>query len=306
MVRWASLAAAVLLVAVGSFWFQRQRVGADRSGMTVAVLNSDGTVGLRPPSGMDATSPAEPPSAPMAAAVPIRAAESKAAATPDSEESAVASSDAASGVATSLASGEAAVDPFLRTSDWDVVVLEVSSSDRSVAMKQIEAFMQKHGFNMNEHRDEVKTGSPDWLGVVLTSAPAVPQQMTDDAVSQGIVDDVEWDPRTIAETSREDLIDAVRRSLQTPTESELIHGRVYVAVPRINSEADHRTDDLAGTASEVLADPTGGGLTKPEGAPAGSGRMVRSPSLQSSRPVLLVFRFREPDSPDAVSSDGRI
>jgi hypothetical protein len=306
MVRWASLAAAVLLVVTGSFWFQRQRVGADRSGMTVAVLNSDGTVGLRPPSGLDATSPAEPPSAPMAAAAPIRAAESKAAATPDSEESAVASSSAASDVATSTAPGEAPVDPFLRTSDWDVVVLEVSSSDRSVAMKQIEAFMQKHGFSMNEHRDEVKTESPDWLGVILTSAPAVPQQMTDDAVSQGIVDDVEWDPRTIAETSREDLIDAVRRSLQTPTESELIHGRVYVAVPRNNSEADRRTNDLAGTASEVLADPTGGGLAKTEGAPAGSGRMVRSPSLQNARPVLLVFRFRGPESPDAATSDGRI
>ena len=218
------------------------------------------------------------------------------------------------------AAGIDAVRPLLQTRHWNIVVLKVSSKDRVTAMEQIQAFVRSNGLSvpgLNEVSGQDKSA---WLGVVLTSAPDSNRKFVDDAIQQGVAESADWDPREIAEASREELIDAVRRSLQFPTKSELYHGEIYFEVPRSSpSSGANPADDQPAEAMVIAA----AGLNAKE-ALATPGKLPIDPvsdtdesretlqtqtvlSKNASGVTLVVFQFQpDPIPAGKIESEGRI
>ncbi len=209
-----------------------------------------------------------------------------------------------------------AVRPLLQTEHWNIVVLKVSSKDRAKAMEQIQAFVISHGLSVPGLENESRHDTSAWLGVVLTSAPDSNRKFVDDAILQGVVESADWDPRRIAEASREELIDAVRRSLQFPTKSELYHGQVYLEVPREQpSVGIARTDAPQADAAEgglagVTMPATPQELSDPALATDDSPDTLQAEPMRSkstSAVTLVVFQFQPDVVPAGIDeSDGRI
>lgn len=69
------------------------------------------------------------------------------------------------------------------------------------------------------------------MGFVLTSAEPRSQQIVSE-MGAGIEEtSIETDPQRVGESSAEELISRIRTSLASPSQSELFHGMVYLAVP---------------------------------------------------------------------------
>jgi hypothetical protein len=117
--------------------------------------------------------------------------------------------------------------------NWNVVVVKVDSVDRGSTVRGIEQLVGRHGLNLQE---QTLNDHPEWLGVVLTSAPA-----EGNAILEGIREDVpessiDFDPLHVANTTPDAIIAVVRKALEHPTQSELHHGRIYVTTPKTGSE----------------------------------------------------------------------
>jgi hypothetical protein len=118
--------------------------------------------------------------------------------------------------------------------NWNVVVVKVDSADRGSTVRGIEQLVGRHGLSLQE---QTLNDHPEWLGVVLTSAPA-----EGNAILEGIREDVpessiDFDPLHVANTTPDEIIAVVRKALEHPTQSELHHGRIYVTTPRIGLDS---------------------------------------------------------------------
>lgn len=119
---------------------------------------------------------------------------------------------------------------------WNVVVVRMDDHDQSRTMQKVRAVVRSHGFEFARSAGEEM---PKWLGVVLSANASESLSLIHDIQQTVPEGTIERDPMRIAESSRAELIAAVRESLQYPTQSELHHGKVYLAMPdidRINAE----------------------------------------------------------------------
>ena len=113
---------------------------------------------------------------------------------------------------------------------WNVVVVQMDDHDRARTMQKVRAVVRNHGFEFARSAGEEM---PTWLGVVLSADASESLSLIKDIQQSVPEGTIERDPMRIAESSREELIAAVRESLQYPTQSELHHGKVYLAMPDI-------------------------------------------------------------------------
>jgi len=217
------------------------------------------------------------------------------------------------------AEGLDAVRPLLQTDQWNIVVLKVSSKDRAIAMDQIQAILRSNGLSVRGLNKESGLDKSAWLGVVLTSAPTSNQKFIDDAILQGVAESADWEPREIAEASQKELINAIRRSLNFPTESELYHGEVYVEVSRTAPSPESLAAVTHPADGDTIADAGSNakdGNAKSFSLPADPAPAVDNvPAAPGSETVLsnvsgvtlVVFQFQPDPMPAGnAESDGRI
>lgn len=208
--------------------------------------------------------------------------------------------------------------------DWKVVVVKVGAVDRSDVKDRVGKVLQQHGLLL---ADAASVAMPEWLAVVL-STDALVQQSLVQAVSVAVDGKVsEWNPAGIRSAAREEIVAAVRRSLQSPTQAELARGEIYVAVRGV--PAFLAADGLSNSSAEEQAR-LGNRVDFYNGLNGATGRAAEAKQLQaaakpparsgakaadqqqlaeSAAPVsggnvtLLVFEFPDSDAPQE-NSDG--
>jgi len=194
----------------------------------------------------------------------------------------------AEGSSGSLSERDFLIQPLLESTNWNIVVVHLDEKDRDHAMQRIQSIIHEHGLRLQNATDAgpsdfAHSGQTDFVGVVLTSAVSANDELVT-AIERTVTDfPVEREQRGLAETRREEIIEAVRNSLQHPTRSELHHGKVYVAL----STGGQNGSTAAGS---VLAD----SATPPTSAMAraaadAEGRVVDGPLAAVT---LVVFEFR--------------
>jgi len=208
--------------------------------------------------------------------------------------------------------------------EWKVVVVKVGAVDRSDVKDRVGKVLQQHGLML---ADAAPVDMPEWLAVVL-STDALVQQSLLQAVSVAVDGHVsEWNPARIRSAAREEIVAAVRRSLQFPTQAELARGEIYVAVRGV--PAFLAAGGISGSSAEQQArlgnrvdfynglngaTGTAGEAKGPQAAampPARSSAKVADHQrlAENAAPVsggnvtLLVFEFPDSDDPQE-NSDG--
>lgn len=205
--------------------------------------------------------------------------------------------------------------PLAAADHWNVVVLTVTTSDREQAMKQIGAFIDSRGYKMPEL--PAVSADSEWVGVVLKSAASSEQrELVNEAVGAGVAKSAEWDPRSIASATREELLAAAYRSMQSPTQSELYHGQVFLAVskPKLllaESDANQASGGAVGSAARVRGGGAEGNVPSEPETLADKHEPADRPLPSnadgaSSRSMLIVFRFAAADPARPAADDGRI
>ena len=132
--------------------------------------------------------------------------------------------------------------------EWKVVLVKVGAVDRSDVKERVGKVLQQHGLLL---ADTAPVAMPDWLAVVL-STDALVQQSLVQAVSVAVDGQVsEWNPALMRSAARDEIVAAVRRSLQSPTQAELARGEIYVAVRGVPQHP--AAGGLPGSSVEELA-----------------------------------------------------
>jgi len=208
--------------------------------------------------------------------------------------------------------------------EWKVVVVKVGAVDRSDVKDRVGKVLQQHGLML---ADAAPVDMPEWLAVVL-STDALVQQSLLQAVSVAVDGHVsEWNPARIRSAAREEIVAAVRRSLQFPTQAELARGEIYVAVRGV--PAFLAAGGISGSSAEQQArlgnrvdfynglNGATGTAGEAKGPQAAAKPLARSAAkvadqqqlAESAAPVsggnvtLLVFEFPDSDAPQE-NSDG--
>jgi len=148
--------------------------------------------------------------------------------------------------------GAAASNPQVQlladAAEWKVVLVKVGAVDRSDVKERVGKVLQQHGLLL---ADTAPVAMPDWLAVVL-STDALVQQSLVQAVSVAVDGQVsEWNPALMRSAARDEIVAAVRRSLQSPTQAELARGEIYVAVRGVPQHP--AAGGLPGSSVEELA-----------------------------------------------------
>ncbi len=111
--------------------------------------------------------------------------------------------------------------------DWKVVVVRVGRDDREQIVDKVGAVLQRYGLQLESSAKDMDAA---WMGVVLTSVGETRQNVIQDVEAAVGTAPAEWNPAEVLSSTREQIIAAVRQSLRSPTESEILSGEVYVAV----------------------------------------------------------------------------
>ena len=210
----------------------------------------------------------------------------------DSREAVVASTDAAGDLAKAIPEDSVVADltevelqPLLSSENWNIVVVRVDSKDRAQAMQQIESIANNHGLQLDKSRGSDKA---DWLGVVLTSA-VVDRDDVVNEMEQGLgrVSDGSDSP-LIGDVDRRDVVNAVRKSFESPTQSELHHGRIFLALPVLDNSPG-RSSEVPN--QELLAD-----------AKASPQRTLAVPEVGERSAKVMADSFAMPVLPAAEDS----
>ena len=206
-----------------------------------------------------AGAPAPAPGAPggFAAARPA-AAEEKSDATANSE----------------LRSIDNPIQTLLTEQDWNVVVVRVRSGSPEDVLKELRSLLSRHGLELARSQP---TTMPEWLGVFLPASIPARQKLLEEVQQSLTVDPPEWDPAEIMRSSRESILAAVRRSLTSPTRSELIRGELFVAVSPQSAGEPSALAKVRDAGSEVASQAAIGRISQP----------------QDPGTMLLVFQFPE-------------
>jgi len=198
-----------------------------------------------------------------------------------------------------------------KTPDWKVVLVKVGAADRQDVRDKVQGVLQQHGLLL---ADTAPVQMPDWLGVVLTSDSLLQQSLVQ-AVSMAVGGaPAEWNPSRILSASREELIEAVRRSLESPTQAELARGEIYVAVrdepaaseSRSRSAPARQSDrlnfySLSGRTSGYVASANGQAQLSPGAGGGGSSKKSQQAKADQAQAAgqnqvtLFVFQFSGAD-----------
>ena len=194
------------------------------------------------------------------------------------------------------------------------MLVKVGAADRQDVRDKVQGVLQQHGLLL---ADTAPVQMPDWLGVVLTSDSLLQQSLVQ-AVSMAVGGaPAEWNPSRILSASREELIEAVRRSLESPTQAELARGEIYVAVrdepaasESLSRSAPARQSDrlnfysLSGRTSGYVASANGQAQLSPGAGGAGGGgsskksQQAKADQAQTAgqnQVTLFVFQFSGAD-----------
>ena len=174
------------------------------------------------------------------------------------------------------------VKTVAEVTDWKVVVVRVGSDDREQIVNKVGEVLQRYGLQLESSARDTEAA---WMGVVLTSVGETRQNMIQDVEAAVGTAPVEWNPAEVLSSTREQIIAAVRQSLRSPTETEILSGEVYVAV---SSAAGGR--DVARPVASVESAPV---ESADEGAVAmarkagsggvgGSGGIAAAPGVRSA------------------------
>jgi hypothetical protein len=215
-----------------------------------------------------------------------------------------------------LSPAHASVSVHAEGDDWQILVLQVASSNREALRSQILEVAQQSGFPI-QHYESPQHSSSTPLGIVLTSAGAQSDQFVSSFKQSGMVTSEVWNPLEIGSLNRDALIAAVRESMLHPSQSELYFGEIFFAVatpPTSQLLADSDvaarrvvTKDSAPT--ESLKSPAAGFVQKADSAvdlPAAAALRSDASALApeevvaasaesspSTRHLLVVFEFHD-------------
>lgn len=118
--------------------------------------------------------------------------------------------------------------PFLENDNWRIVVVKVHSKDRNDVMRDIEALVARNGMDMrpvagnNDHDPR--------FGILFTSTGVDDRTFVENVLPQTDTQSADWDAQSVAESTRESIIQRVQESMKTPTHSEIHFGQVYVTL----------------------------------------------------------------------------
>jgi predicted regulator of amino acid metabolism with ACT domain len=187
--------------------------------------------------------------------------------------------------------------PFIENDKWSIVVVTVNSKDREEVMRIIESLVAKHGMDI-----QAVVGNDDHdarFGVLFTSTGVDDKAFIDSVISETNPQSADWNPRSVADSTRESLIRGMQESMKTPTHSELHFGQVYMTLPKSTKPLAAASESLVAQSDAVEAN------TKPLDKAAGlsvTAKKVAVPpaevsSVQSARaqktPILVVFEFTD-------------
>ena len=309
---WARLAAVVSTAAVLGLVVMFQ---TNQPRQVAVRMQTDHLLQSSAPAGPVAAAPA----APAVAAPAVAASDAVSVASPQPAEQMLA--DAAPELQQQMAPAEigaasaTSADPVVtlaKTPDWKVVLVKVGAADRQDVRDKVQGVLQQHGLLL---ADTAPVQMPDWLGVVLTSDSLLQQSLVQ-AVSMAVGGaPAEWNPSRILSASREELIEAVRRSLESPTQAELARGEIYVAVrdepaaseSRSRSAPARQSDrlnfySLSGRTSGYVASANGQAQLSPGAGGGGSSKKSQQAKADQAQAAgqnqvtLFVFQFSGADN----------
>lgn len=181
--------------------------------------------------------------------------------------------------------------PFLESDDWRIVVVQVNSKDREDVMRDIQSLVAKNDMNIRSvvSNDELHSGR---LGVLLTSTGVDEKDFIDSVVPQTDARLTDWNAQTVAESSRESLINRMQESLKTPTYSELNFGQVYVTLPKPVDSTVVGNQSLPAR-NDIAADATFSRSPSEEEPGVRSSIAPAAALSEHRKPVLVVFEFTQ-------------
>ena len=159
---------------------------------------------------------------------------------------AAAAGDGAGGPSIPLTDGTARLKRVLESGNWNVVVLRAPEALQQTAVKKIESVCQDHGLTLASRPGSAEAeDSGERFGVVLTSSEAGDQEAIVAELEKALnIEEKSTDLPSLSKMSQPEIAAAVRRSLESPTQSELFQGNIHIAAP------DH--SDLVKAARELL------------------------------------------------------
>ena len=187
--------------------------------------------------------------------------------------------------------------PFIENDKWSIVVVTVNSKDREEVMRIIESLVAKHGMDI-----QAVVGNDDHdarFGVLFTSTGVDDKAFIDSVISETNPQSADWNPRSVADSTRESLIRGMQESMKTPTHSERHFGQVYMTLPKSTKPLAAASESLVAQSDAVEAN------TKPLDKAAHRSQAARGfavppaevSSVQSARaqktPILVVFEFTD-------------
>lgn len=204
---------------------------------------------------------------------------------------------------------DSTIRPLFETEDWNIVVVKLDEQNRELAMERIHSIVEGRGFQLQNSFADSKS---EFLGVVVTSAVAENEQLVSE-MEKGVAGSlVQRDSNSIAKTRREEIVTAVRKSLQHPTQSEFHHGQFYLALSTDSGKADSAVNvELANSgnlpAERPAAADTAVASSKADSAksPADERSAAKIADGSNSAITLIVFEFRSDDGLPANNSSGK-
>lgn len=202
-------------------------------------------------------------------------------------------------------SNEEFVKPLWESDNWNLVVVKVNGQNQDEAMDLIQKIVNRHGLHLQR---SAGADQSQWLGVVLTSATSDSENVL--AAMESVGGSQSGLPSgSMTDSTKVEIIDAVRESLRHPTRSELHHGKIFLALPTNNIEIPAKAGlrSLADRISEASPGMGAKNSTAPMNstAPKSSrpAEVLGKMSPNSSAPVTLVmFEFDDVNPPSAGPS----
>ncbi len=202
-------------------------------------------------------------------------------------------------------SNEEFVKPLWESDNWNLVVVKVNGQNQDEAMDLLQKIVNRHGLHLQR---SAGADQSQWLGVVLTSATSDSENVL--AAMESVGGSQSGLPSgSMTDSTKVEIIDAVRESLRHPTRSELHHGKIFLALPTNNSEiaAKAGTRSLADRISAASPGMGAKNSTAPMNSTAPESRrpaeVLGNVSPNSSAPVTLVmFEFVDVNPPSAGPS----
>lgn len=166
----------------------------------------------------------------------------------------------------------------LPTADkWRVLVVRMQTGDIAGIKGEVADLLERHGLKMSPSQAATM---PEWLGVCIPSTLPMQRELLADVQEKFMAQAQELDPAGIMRFSREEIVHLVTESLNSPTQTELRGGELFVASLPESSEAPGSL--VQGKRKAVAT--AGNGTEDPASGDGGSDR-------QSA--TLLVFEFRQ-------------